>query len=392
VVTTNYFATNTVFSSDNTTVTSTNNFVINVNNPWFIVTNPVVNLCTQTTNCANYTNTINTGVASTNGLGSNVVVFTSTVFIVNTNTSTFVKVNGNGTVTTNTTLINGQFLFAVVSATNDVCGPVTTTNVVTTTNTIVTTTNTFAAITNTADLTGTGLVTNTAATFGTTIYVRTNNTVISTNGLPGIIVAGAFVTNTFTFTDAGTNTVSAFRQTATSGTNTSVDTVTNVVAVLTNICHLETNEVIVTVPASSTTEIVGHLDGSYKSGIKGEKSVSIKNVAASISGDDNVTINVDSPVSSSIVFVSTSSSAKLDAAAKIAVDDPSRSVLPFTGTGNVNNKNNKISLKLKGTAEAKGSSLKINGTAAGEAPDVTIGGAAVSGKILGQTIKSTVPE
>jgi hypothetical protein len=303
-----------------------------------------------------------------------------------------VKVNGNGTVTTNTTLINGQFLFAVVSATNDVCGPVTTTNVVTTTNTIVTTTNTFAAITNTADLTGTGLVTNTAATFGTTIYVRTNNTVISTNGLPGIIVAGAFVTNTFTFTDAGTNTVSAFRQTATSGTNTSVDTVTNVVAVLTNICHLETNEVIVTVPASSTTEIVGHLDGSYKSGIKGEKSVSIKNVAASISGDDNVTINVDSPVSSSIVFVSTSSSAKLDAAAKIAVDDPSRSVLPFTGTGNVNNKNNKISLKLKGTAEAKGSSLKINGTAAGEAPDVTIGGAAVSGKILGQTIKSTVPE
>jgi hypothetical protein len=316
-----------------------------------------------------------------------VVVFTSTNSLVSTNTGTFVKVNSNGTITTNTTPINGQFLFIVFAATNDVCSPVTTTNVVTTTNIVVTTTNTYAAITNTADLTGTGLVTNTAPTFGTNIYVRTNNTVLSTNGLPAIIVAGAFVTNTFTFADGG-NTVSAFRLTSASGTNNVTVVTTNVVAVLTNVCTPTNVDVIVHVPESITTEMVGKMDGSYKSGVKGESSISIKGVTGTI-GEDGVLINSDSPVNVNVVFLNSGSNGKLDAVGKIDVSDTSRSVLPFTGTGSVNNKNSKVSLKLKGVAEAKGSSLKINGTA-DTSEDVDLTGADVSGKILGQSIKSKV--
>jgi hypothetical protein len=376
-----------VHTSDNTTITTNSTIVINVNHPWFTVVTTVTNLCTQTTNCADYTNVVYTGVASTNGLATNVVVFTSSTSQVNTNTSTFPKVNSNGTVTTNTTPINGQFLFGVFAATNTVCSPVTTTNVVTTTNIVVTTTNTYAAITNTADLTGTGLVTNTAPTFGTNIYVRTNNTVLSTNGLPAIIVAGAFVTNTFTFADGG-NTVSAFRLTSASGTNNVTVVTTNVVAVLTNVCTPTNVDVIVHVPESITTEMVGKMDGSYKSGVKGESSISIKGVTGTI-GEDGVLINSDSPVNVNVVFLNSGSNGKLDAVGKIDVSDTSRSVLPFTGTGSVNNKNSKVSLKLKGVAEAKGSSLKINGTA-DTTEEVDLTGADVSGKILGQSIKSKV--
>jgi len=187
--------------------------------------------------------------------------------------------------------------------------------------------------------------------------------------------------------------------TVTSGTNTF--TATNDVPTLTNVCTVVEDCVpgfttnVVTIPAS--TEIAGTFTSfSYSSGIKGEKTVSVKNLGGTIS-QDNFVANSDAPVTENIIFLqkNANSGVTLNSRATIAIDgDPSRTTLPFTGNGNVNSKNSKFTLNLKGVAEAKGSSLSVKGTATGNAGDgsLSIDGSSVNGKILGQKIKSNVTQ
>jgi hypothetical protein len=152
---------------------------------------------------------------------------------------------------------------------------------------------------------------------------------------------------------------------------------------------------IVTTPAS--TVIAGTFTTfSYASGIKGDAKVSVKNLAGTLSSDFFVG-NPDAAVTDTAIFLQkkANSSTTLDSRATIALDpaDTSRSVLAFTGSGSLSTKG-KVTLTLKGTAEAKGSSLSIKGNATGTAidGDVSIDGAAATGKILGQKIKSTVTQ
>jgi hypothetical protein len=158
------------------------------------------------------------------------------------------------------------------------------------------------------------------------------------------------------------------------------------------VVSLQTN--IVTIPAS--TVIAGTFTSfSYSSGVKGDAKVSAKNLAGTLSSDFFVA-NPDAAVTDAAIFLQkkANSSSTLDSRATIALDpaDTSRSVLAFTGSGNLNK--GKITLTLKGTAEAKGSSLSIKGPATGTTVDgdVNINGSTASGKILGQKIKSTVTQ
>ena len=247
------------------------------------------------------------------------------------------------------------------------------------------------------NVTGTSIFTNTAAlTNG--IFVATNTVAIRTNSdLP--IVVSTFTTNSFSFTNEANNVVSPFRLTTTSGTNSFVST--NQVALTTNLCTITNNCVtdqetnIVTTPGG--TVIGGTFTSfTYSSGIKGEKKVTIKNLAGTISAD-NFVANPDAPVTDTVVFLQqkANSSTTLDSRATIALDaaDVSRSTLAFTGSGSANSKN-KFTLTLKGVAEAKGSSLTLKGTSTGtvQGGDISIEGAAVNGKILGQKIKSTATQ
>jgi len=405
IVITNFFATNVTFSAAGSNLTTSISAVQNVNHPFFAQSKTVTNLCATNTTptCQDYTNISNVAVASTNGTETNIIV--STTSLPFTNVSTFpiqsLSSNGFGFITNSTPITNGtgqaQFLFLVTTQSFTLCTPITTNAPA---DVVVTTTNSYVAITNTADLgtvAGTTIFTNTAAlTNG--IYVATNTVSIRTNsGLP--IVVSTFVTNTFTFTNAATNVVSPFRLTTTSGTNTFTNNtlvaVSNLVCTTITNCVDEPQTNVVTTPGG--TVIGGTFTSfNYTSGIKGEAKVSAKNLPGTLSSDLFVA-NPDAAVTDTAIFLQkkANSSSTLDSRALIALDpaDTSRTVLPFTGSGSVNNKG-KITLTLKGTAEAKGSTLTIKGTATGTpvGGDVSIDGAAATGKILGQKIKSTVTQ
>lgn len=362
-----WYATNVLHAADagNSNVITTTSEVANTV-PYFALSNTIVNICITndvTTNCADYNNATFRPIASPGDATTNEVAFVSTNSAVTGTNTFYVQTNWDGVLVTNTL---PYFVQTDTLVTN--CTGVTTNVVVT--DIVVATTNVYTEITDTNQLTNTALVIVTNTTPWGTNFVETNNIVLTTNARPVFVVVGAYVTNT-----AG---LPYFSQVTTSGTN-SYDRVEEQ-PVLITVCV--TNTIIIgTNPPSFN--IAGLASGTYNSGIKGESTVKLKNVSATI---DDIDYTQDMQVNTSIVTFKNS----FDVIGRLLAASFQDSGLPVIGNGSV--KSGKFKMSLKGTAWGKGSNLKLDGTTSGDPS--TDGASAIStlnanGKVLGQKIKTS---